>query len=372
MIDAKTKYVDFIRQPMRMLVIKALPAQDGDCFLIQFGNAGAKRTNILVDGGHGKMVVRQLKSELAAITEVDEKLDLLVVTHIDEDHIQGILHLVGSPDFDPNCLQQVFFNSRTLLSKVYDTKVVEDASLLLKQSRAQISYQQGESFAAYLEKQKVAPATIIDANREPLALNEATLTVLTPNEAGLKKLYREWEKVFAKGTLNQPIAAKAVDYAHSIETLLQKEFKEDAAIPNGSSIAFILTYASKKILMLADAHPSDVEEKLVALYGENVAAFDLVKVAHHGSKANTSTSLLKRIHCTNYLISTNKGNAHAFPHKEALAKIAKNNHDKGLPTCFYFNYPEIGQSIFSKEECAAYNISFVERKLHEEVLEIKL
>jgi beta-lactamase superfamily II metal-dependent hydrolase len=59
----------------------------------------------------------------------------------------------------------------------------------------------------------------------------------------------------------------------------------------------------------------------------------LVKVAHHGSKRNTSPALLKLLCSPTYLISTN-GDQFDHPDKECLAQILKLARPKRL----YFNY----------------------------------
>ena len=58
-----------------------------------------------------------------------------------------------------------------------------------------------------------------------------------------------------------------------------------------------------------------------------------VKIAHHGSKANTDEALLNLIDSRKYLISTN-GAQFRHPDKECLARIVK----FAKPDEIYFNY----------------------------------
>jgi hypothetical protein len=58
-----------------------------------------------------------------------------------------------------------------------------------------------------------------------------------------------------------------------------------------------------------------------------------VKIAHHGSKKNTSVALLKLIDCPRWLISTN-GDHFNHPDKECVARIIK----YGKPAELWFNY----------------------------------
>ena len=73
---------------------------------------------------------------------------------------------------------------------------------------------------------------------------------------------------------------------------------------------------------------------------ENKLSVDFVKVAHHGSKNNTSNELLDMIDCQNYLIPTNGGGARSYhPDREALANIiCHDGRDRSKTVNLYFNY----------------------------------
>ena len=76
-----------------MFKIKTLSAHDGDCFIIKIGGENEVNYNILVDGGRGNRIIGQLKAEIATIIQNGEKLDYIVLTHTDNDHIWGILEI---------------------------------------------------------------------------------------------------------------------------------------------------------------------------------------------------------------------------------------------------------------------------------------
>lgn len=67
------------------------PALQGDCFFISFNDE--KKTHILIDGGFEETYHQFLKIRLIEIAEKGEEIALLVVTHIDADHIEGIIEL---------------------------------------------------------------------------------------------------------------------------------------------------------------------------------------------------------------------------------------------------------------------------------------
>ena len=74
-----------------MLNIKVLKALNGDSIIISYGDD--RLHYILVDGGRGKLCFHQLCKFIDEIKEKKGKIDLLVLTHIDSDHIDGILRL---------------------------------------------------------------------------------------------------------------------------------------------------------------------------------------------------------------------------------------------------------------------------------------
>jgi hypothetical protein len=168
--------------------------------------------------------------------------------------------------------------------------------------------------------------------------------ILSPNKTKLYKLLKEWKK---KDT-NLDTSTLVNDYNKPlIQHIQDDEFIEDTAFPNGSSIAFILTYKEINILFLGDSHPE------VIINGLNYFGYceqkpieaALVKLSHHGSAGNTSIDLLKCITSQNYVISTN-GNRHQHPHKQLLARLINEKKDCNI----YFNYESRMNKIFSPKD----------------------
>ena len=91
-----------------MLNIKVLKALNGDSIIISYGDD--RLHYILVDGGRGKLCFHQLCKFIDEIKEKKGKIDLLVLTHIDSDHIDGILRLFSNQDFDFSIIEQMWFN----------------------------------------------------------------------------------------------------------------------------------------------------------------------------------------------------------------------------------------------------------------------
>src|SRR5215471_2468161 len=79
-----------------MFTLEALQANDGDCFLLHYGSHEEPKI-ILIDGGPKtiyKTILKKRLDELRGNGTLD--LRMVMVSHIDLDHITGILDLFKS------------------------------------------------------------------------------------------------------------------------------------------------------------------------------------------------------------------------------------------------------------------------------------
>lgn len=72
--------------------LHAFHATDGDCLLVE----SAKGRRVLVDGGRAASFAQCSQPVLDAMVANDEALDLIIVSHIDADHISGIVPLLDA------------------------------------------------------------------------------------------------------------------------------------------------------------------------------------------------------------------------------------------------------------------------------------
>src|SRR5258706_3450629 len=77
-----------------MFKMRVVQAQFGDCYLLEYGSAAAPRF-LLVDGGPPDTFDLHLEPELAAIAAHGGRLDLAMLSHVDNDHAIGLLDLVA-------------------------------------------------------------------------------------------------------------------------------------------------------------------------------------------------------------------------------------------------------------------------------------
>ena len=334
--------------------IKFLKAHNGDAILISVLHNGLDR-NILIDGGigdtyrdrkgpKGKPVDGSLKRVINDISSKDQKIDLLVLTHVDDDHIGGILRWFEEDDKANKLINSVWFNSGKTIAKylkIDPDKI--DAIEINQATNYNTSIQQGIEFEDYLKLHKLWNGKLIKSG-DSLKVFGLTFDIISPDIKRLLKLLKKWDR-------EKPdylTSAKGDDYHLSLmEHIKNDKFKQDNAVHNGSSIAFILKHRDKKWLFLADAHPRVIIESLKDLkYSEdNPLEVEFVKLSHHGSKGNNSRKMLRMISTDNFIVSTN-GQRHEHPHKQMLSRIIA-EHPKAT---IWFNYGQRIEKIFTLQD----------------------
>ncbi|MDP2636743.1 MULTISPECIES: MBL fold metallo-hydrolase [unclassified Pseudoalteromonas] len=337
-----------------MLKFKILKAEHGDCIIITV-NYNGNNKNILIDGGTSGTFRRgrvkgPLLKELEKISYVGEKIDLLILTHIDDDHIAGLLQGFKKNGSLTNLTQAVWFNSSQVISQHLDLKEDSSKRVFLEKVRSKnisghTSVRQAITLEEHLERLEIWDKGLIKSG-DVFVMFGVKITILSPNESNLKRLYCKWQKEKAK-TLTGGLKG---DYQTPLQEMLNEdeEFIEDTSVHNGSSIAFLLESNYGNLIFLGDAYSSVVEEQLENLgYSEsNPINVDYIKLSHHGSKFNTGPKFLSMVSCDNFIISSNTRRFN-LPNKRTFARILKHRPESN----FYFNYEDIiKKKVFSNED----------------------
>jgi len=339
--------------------IKVFPAAHGDCFLLKICGEKSIRY-VLIDGGKGELCHKELKAEFVELDKKKQRVDLLIVTHIDDDHIAGIIKLYRDKKINTSIIDKIWFNSGNLISSKLDQIEMSNREFHLNSdhSSKKMSVRQGITLEGVLEETSVWHKDLISSGQLH-NLDGITLSILSPDTETLKELNTKWdsemEKLITKRANNKKMSS-TTDYHKTINELSNEEFEEDSSLFNKSSIAFLLEHENCKLLMLGDSHPSIIASSLRKLgYSEkNKLKLDLMKISHHASKKNTSPELLKLLDCEKFIISSD-GSKHGLPNKQSLARIVT-IFDK--PVTFYFNYSSM-KKIFTSQECTEYKITCI-------------
>lgn len=343
------------------MIVKFLQAGNGDSIILSFNDANQNR-NIIIDSGVSATYYNPssntfgpLKDEIDRIKQNNEFIDLLILTHIDNDHICGFLTWFENDKSAFKLIKKIWFNSSNLIAKHFEKPENEDLQVKLNIfNSAQTGIKEAIVFEKYLEKFELLNKNVI-IEKQKFEENNLKIEILSPTETQLEKLLREYRKIDSSGKTK----GKRKDWDIDLKDFIKEEeektfkFKEDDKVKNGSSISFILTYNSLKMLFLADSHPSGVIKELRRLgYSEdNPLNINLMKISHHGSKANTNKELLQIVKTNDYILSTDSsGNYH--PNKRTIARIINSNRD----AIFHFNYEHVRNEIFTKNDKKDFKI----------------
>lgn len=101
-----------------MFTIEMLPAAHGDCLWIEYGS-GQEVRRVLIDGGPAH-TYPALRKRILHLPVNQRHFELLIITHIDADHIEGVVRLLQDAQA-LNCqFERIWFNGREQLNKVFD------------------------------------------------------------------------------------------------------------------------------------------------------------------------------------------------------------------------------------------------------------
>ncbi|AMQ04987.1 AVAST type 1 anti-phage system MBL fold metallo-hydrolase Avs1a [Sporosarcina psychrophila] len=383
---------------MTNIYVEMFPASNGDSFLISCGDD--QQINILIDSGFAATYKNYIRQRLIDLNEQDKRLKLMVITHIDSDHIFGALKLLSENENSETAniipIDHIWHNSfrhlqvdyekfksneesklnrllEGIVARGYPNEVTEE----LKQDKP-IGARQGSSLASliriggYSWNSHFDEKAVCIENQPYINLTDnIKITILSPSYKELEKLEKYWEKELYKLGYKEKITSStffddAFEFLVSreklrilnlqrniskpnltFENILNTEFIEDTSVTNGSSISFILQHNNKKILFLGDSHPSLIEQQLRLFFGDEVIWFDAIKISHHASSGNTSPSLLEIIDSSNFFVSTN-GSRHGHPDLITLVQIVHRKIDGKRK--LFFNYKTKASEFMDNED----------------------
>ena len=303
--------------------IKLLQAEHGDAMLVSYGHDTVR--HLLIDGGPASSLRNLMDVLAAARTNGILTLEAIVVTHYDYDHIGGIIALLEqAPDW--LIINDIWFNGNKHL-------VPQDM----------LGPQHSDTLARLIVEQQLPWNKEFHGNAvcsnwaNKISLRGGvTVEILSPSRKELTALAKRGgvcilndEKAGPRDRLGRHDSWPPPSHA----SLLEKRTPADQSASNASSIALLLNYGEKRILLSGDAHADVICEALEKSWPGRKLQIDLLKISHHGSQANTSTSLLSRIQCKRFAFSTN-GKIHSHPDQIAIARVIASIYNPEL----IFNY----------------------------------
>lgn len=335
---------------------KTFAVGSGDCITLLLKNNN-KELHIMVDCGLYKPEVNDyIKNEF------HNHIDYLIVTHIDNDHINGLIKMLKSKS--NLTINHIFYNCYQRTSddlQEWDEKMVENVKrvyghlpvvvdMLEQKIKAETSMTLAERILANENWKKAWRREYITDEISMVDLGEdmGRIIFLSPPKEALDTLDKKYRLLFWK-TLYKPKKFDYVkeetiyealmrimeqeDYEEPKQELVSSKVLDENAIKaysdeklkgmspeNEASIAFVWEHEGHRILFMGDANPDHVAEKIKDVYKDipKPILFDAIKISHHGSAHSTSKELVSIADSERYFVT---GGANARPSYQALSRI---------------------------------------------------
>jgi hypothetical protein len=356
-------------------------ARKGDCLLLHYGTS-ARPALAMIDGGPASVYKPHLKPRLLEIRKKRKlpagkplPVDLLMVSHVDDDHIQGILDLTREEIERKSARQPRLLNVLGFWHNSFDALIghtpdeltatftaglgaaaagggglpddavdaVEEASEVEPEERTEVVRSGLKVLASIAQGHRLrldAEALGFPLNPEfdgklvmarkgagaidvPGGLKLTVAGPMQPELTALHKKHQDWLRdLKAKGKKPEDALAAYVD----------------KSVPNLSSIVVLAEAEGKRMLLTGDARGDKVLKglELVGLLKRRgKMKVDVLKVPHHGSAANLADDFFKRVVATHYVFSGD--GEHGNPEREALEMLFRAR--KKEPFVVHLTYP---------------------------------
>jgi len=331
-----------------VFTIEMLPAGPGDALVVEYGTR--PRFRLLIDAGP---ISSWPEVRERLIARRDNRYDLFVITHVDEDHIGGALALLDDHDLRHK-VNEIWFNGfvhcasgGNILGPIHGEQLTQ------RIAEGDLGWNSG--FPGSPSPGTGGPVVVPSRGELPVAdlPGGARAVLVTPSGPKLKKMAAVWEKrVIDAGLVpgagvggHQGGLTPRPKEVPPLPAVLDRAWLEakaatkqkDRSEANAASISFVLEYGGKRLLLTGDATADVLAANLVrygALVGEARPRIDLVKLPHHGSGANLDAAVVAAISATRYLVSAD-GSLHGHPDDSALARVVLGS---PAPPTFYCNY----------------------------------
>jgi hypothetical protein len=347
-------------------------SDQGDCLLVTSSDG----KTLLVDGGMRSSYTEHVAPQLAKL----KKLDLVCVSHIDRDHISGVLQMLDDEvvwrvhDFQvksgntkhkkpsvvrPPAIAKIWHNgfseqvsqntgpiAGTLAalsnilaaSDAVDLRRVADEQRELATSipeAIQLSRRIGDGQLGIPLNPERNGALMVAGDGGTIKLGKLKISVIGPFEADLKKLRTEWNKWLRDKKeelkrLQQRARADEERLGTDLDRLLgdlalaARELgdRKKVTTPNLASLMLYVEENGRSLILTGDGHWQDIDRGLADLGkvdGKGKLHVDVLKVQHHGSEHNITEEFCERITANDYVFCGN--GAHENPDLDAVQAL---------------------------------------------------
>lgn len=311
---------------MTYFTLEALPAQHGDCLILHYGSDDAPGL-ALIDGGPSGTWDRSLKPRLQALKQARGdpfQIDLLMVSHIDDDHIVGIVNFTGewvraTEDGQewPFPVAQLWHNSFERISDSDPTQVTasvlastEGATELRDVDLDEVDGDPKEARAAVEVLASVAKGAQLrkDAKKLDIPKNIGFDGLVRPGVGEMPYALDGGLTFHVAGPLTEQLDKLRQQFAKQLPPGVPSTLAAyvDESVPNLSSIVVLASCEGKTMLLTGDARGDYLLQGLEAeglLETGGTLHVDLLKLQHHGSVRNTEDEFYRRVTADHYVVS---------------------------------------------------------------------
>ena len=362
----------------------------GDCNVIRLAD-GDRQYSIMVDcGSYTKSVKAYVRDVL------HNHINLLIATHIDGDHIQGMTRMLN--EHKGLTIGEIWYNAYRRDSDFAPVELTEQQQSILQDLQEQlllefdainyreINAKQGRTLAesiltndSYKHIWKRKPITKDTADYD-IPGGWGRIVFLSPQPEAIETIdekfketfdetfMREWNDSIAHGEELQELLIRLVEQmangVDSQEIAASDEPRYDASYvrkqaniettdsseTNGSSIAFMLECGAHKIAMLGDAFSNTIVSAIDAKYAteDKPLECDAIKVSHHGSNGNNSRLLYEHINSHMFIIPGGKGDK--YPTFGTLGRIAETHKDGQIKHIIFSYHSSQAEEMHAMDE----------------------
>lgn len=348
---------------MPTFTLEALPAHKGDCLLLHYGTDEHPRL-VLIDGGPGGTYDPHLRPRLLELREerglpegTPLWIELIMVSHVDDDHINGILDLAGELRQARELDRPEILEIGTLWHNAFDDIIGNDEigqaatavfgaasnDQQVSEALAGIGHDEAKILAGINQGRTLrnearfldwslnsGHGTILSVGsdtREPLPLEGGlSFQLVGPRLTEIEKLQKKHDKFLRDNNLGRN-GAEAALAAFS-----------DRSAQNLSSLVVLARFEGRTMLLTGDARGDKLLEGLEEqdlIEDGGVLTVDVLKMMHHGSDRNTTRGFFERVRAQHYVFCGD--GEHGNPERACLKMLFDARPEGGFD--LYFTYP---------------------------------
>lgn len=337
----------------------------GDCLLLE----AASGELMLCDGGMRESFQAQVRAELSALRDAGRELELVYVSHIDNDHISGVLQMLedeaewrvfdlhqqnGDPIREPRVprppvikgiLHNAFRDQVTANRRAIENLLVAAAPSLYASAVPDYIHAADEMqgiAAGIPEALKVsrlvgADALDIPVNKPPgvaqaakllfagqpgdtFALGSMRFTLVGPARKELTRLRKGWDTWLRENParvkqIRAELKRRIEEFSSGALTTSPYDLGDWNGIPpikgvtapNVASLMFLVEENGKRLLLTGDAQQDFILDGLqrTGFLDGGFAHLDVLKIQHHGSEHNMDVNFARRVSADHYVFCGN-------------------------------------------------------------------